>query len=439
MRPGDGRYPWVQIKRVAAPGTGHTPSRERPELWFADECVVPWFTLADVWQIRSGGRSVVTTTTERVSLAGIAGSSAVLHPAGTVLLSRTASVGFSAVMGTDMAVSQDYMTWTPGPQLDSRFLLYVLRGQRQEFARLMSGSTHKTIYMPDLLALRTPLPPVERQLDIAAFLDRECARIDHVLAELRAQRDAIDKLMEAAFGAMTIGKPEAALRRFVLSVSDGPFGSLLASEHYVASEQTRVIRLGNVGSACFIDDDRAFVADAYANDVLREHLVAADDVIIAGLGDTNQPLGRASVVPAHVLPALHKADCYRARVDHRKCLPQYLALALTYGPARQAAELLSRGATRARLNTTVTRDLPVPLASLDEQRTIIQVCDAAMSRASTTERELCDFATALAEYRDALIDEAVTGQLDVARLTETRMTESLAGVLVREESEVLAS
>ena len=157
------RWPAVQIRHVARTGTGHTPSRERPEYWKPDELVVPWFTLADVWQIRDDEREVVMDTAEWVSQAGIDNSSACKHPAETVLLSRTASVGFSAVLGREMAASQDFMTWTCGPRLDPYFLLFVLRAIRPELRRLMYGSTHRTIYMPDLHALRTPLPPVAEQ------------------------------------------------------------------------------------------------------------------------------------------------------------------------------------------------------------------------------------------------------------------------------------
>jgi hypothetical protein len=62
-----------------------------------------------------------------------------------------------------------------------------------------------------------------------------------------------------------------------------------------------------------------------------------------------------------------------------------------------------------------------------------------MSRASTAEQELSDLAIGLRAYRDALITEAVTGELDVMRLTETRMAESIEVVRLRERPEALAS
>ena len=84
----------------------------------------------------------------------MANSSAELHPKGSVVLCRTASAGYSAVMGKDMATSQDFVAWRCGPQLDPFYLLWCLRAMRSDLlGRLAMGSTHKTIYVPDLQAL----------------------------------------------------------------------------------------------------------------------------------------------------------------------------------------------------------------------------------------------------------------------------------------------
>jgi type I restriction enzyme, S subunit len=191
------RHASVQIRYVARTGTGHTPSRSRPEWWVREECVVPWFTLADVHQIRDDAVDVVAETAERISPLGVANSSAVVHPAGTVLLSRTASVGFSAIMGVDMAVSQDFMTWTCGPRLRPRFLLYALRVSRPELRRLMYGSTHNTIYMPDLLALRVPLPPLTDQDAAVAAIARLQSAHRAATAAIRAARSRLAEYRDA--------------------------------------------------------------------------------------------------------------------------------------------------------------------------------------------------------------------------------------------------
>jgi len=173
----------VQIRKVARLGTGHTPSRSVDAYWDPAECSIPWLTLADVWQLRDGSVSVVHETKEKISPLGLASSAAVRHPAGTVAFSRTASVGFSCILGTDMATSQDFVTWTCGPKLDPRYLLWVLRAERDDILRRSQGSTHKTIYMPDIEQLTIPLPPIDEQRRIVEYLDQETSRVDEVVAK----------------------------------------------------------------------------------------------------------------------------------------------------------------------------------------------------------------------------------------------------------------
>lgn len=96
-------WKWHLLTDVARLESGHTPSRRHPEWWGGD---TPWIALPD---IRALDGTTAFETTETVNAAGLANSSARLLPAGTVCLSRTASVGFVTVMGRPMATSQDFV------------------------------------------------------------------------------------------------------------------------------------------------------------------------------------------------------------------------------------------------------------------------------------------------------------------------------------------
>ena len=172
----------LRTKFVARLESGHTPSRQHPEYWV--DCTIPWFSLADVWQIRGGRMDYVHETAEKVSELGIKNSAARLLPKGTVIVSRTASVGFSAILGLDMATTQDFVNWVCGPRIRPEYLLYVFRSMENEFRRLTMGSTHQTIYMPDVGRFTTPLPPLDEQDAIAAYIRRETSRIDALVAKI---------------------------------------------------------------------------------------------------------------------------------------------------------------------------------------------------------------------------------------------------------------
>ena len=168
-----------KTKQLAKLVSGHTPSRQHPEWWF--DCSIPWFGLVDVWQIRSGRRMYIAETDQKISELGLANSSAQLHPAGTVVLSRTASVGYSAIMAIPMATTQDFADWICGKELFNEYLYYVFQSMRTEFDRLMMGSTHQTIYMPDIEQFVIPHPPINEQLEIVSYLSKRLIHVDREL------------------------------------------------------------------------------------------------------------------------------------------------------------------------------------------------------------------------------------------------------------------
>lgn len=178
------------LRLVATQGTGHTPSRDHPDWWLPDECVIPWVTTGEVQQVRSDRVETIYETRERISPAGLANSSAVIHPAGTVFLCRTASAGYSGIMGIDMAVSQDFATWTCSDRLLPEYLLFCLRAMRRDLLdRLATGSTRMTIYMPEIQGIRVPLPPIDEQRAI-------CERVRDDVRRCFAATDALQRQID---------------------------------------------------------------------------------------------------------------------------------------------------------------------------------------------------------------------------------------------------
>lgn len=209
------RVPWlpevasswdeVQIRRVAKLGTGHTPSRSKPEYWI--DCVIPWVTTGEVPQLRNDRIEYLSETREKISMLGLANSSAVLHPAGTVFLSRTASPGFSGIMDSPMATSQDFVTWTCGQALRPRFLLLCLRAMRNDLlGRLAMGSTHKTIYMPEVEQLTIALPSVEEQDRIIQLTWEQLNTIDQTLESTHRHSELLKERRSAVITAAVTGQ-----------------------------------------------------------------------------------------------------------------------------------------------------------------------------------------------------------------------------------------
>lgn len=163
--PAPKNWRWIKLTDISRLETGHTPSRKHPEYWGGD---IPWVGIRDA--TGNHGKTLYKTNQYTNDL-GIRNSSARILPKNTVCLSRTASVGYVVVMGKPMSTSQDFVNWVCDPEkLDYRYLKYVLLGEKRSFLRFASGTTHQTIYFPEVKAFHICLPPLEEQRSIAHIL-----------------------------------------------------------------------------------------------------------------------------------------------------------------------------------------------------------------------------------------------------------------------------
>lgn len=186
-----------RLEDLAKRGSGHTPSKSHPEYYGGG---IKWVSLADSKRLDAG---LIEETETEISAAGIENSSAVLHPAGAVLLSRDAGVGKSAVMGLDMAVSQHFIVWTCKPDgLYNWFLYYSLQHKKPLFERIATGSTIKTIGLPFFVDMRLALPTLPEQKKIADCLASLDLRITAQVQRVDALRSHKKGLMQKLFPAL---------------------------------------------------------------------------------------------------------------------------------------------------------------------------------------------------------------------------------------------
>jgi type I restriction enzyme S subunit len=188
--PPDG-WAWVSLRRIARQETGHTPSRKHPEYWGGD---IPWLSIPDAASHHGG---IINDTTQHPTQLGIDNSSARVLPADTICLSRTASVGYIVRMGRPMATSQDFVTWTCTEALDPDYLLYALLAEGDDIRRFGKGSTHTTIYFPEVRALHICLAPIEEQREIVARVKAALDWAEHICNEVERTAALVPKLDQA--------------------------------------------------------------------------------------------------------------------------------------------------------------------------------------------------------------------------------------------------
>lgn len=178
-------WSWVPLLKIARQETGHTPSRNNRAYWDGG---IPWIGIKDARDHHGG---VIADTIQTISKSGLENSSARLLPPGTVCLSRTASVGYVTIMGKSMATSQDFATWTCSSAITPKYLMYALMAEGDGIRAFGKGTTHTTIYFPEIRALNICLAPLEEQHEIVRIIEKAFSQIEHLVSKY----DSVLKLM----------------------------------------------------------------------------------------------------------------------------------------------------------------------------------------------------------------------------------------------------
>jgi type I restriction enzyme S subunit len=406
----------------------------------ADEYVDDGFVLLSTPDIK--GRSIDFSNVNFINRERFDESPEIKLRVGDVLLAKDGStlgtVNVVRHLPREATVNSSIAVITPGDALDGIFLHYVFQASfmQQTIAAMKGGMGVPHLFQADINKFYLPIPTLAEQRAIAAFLDRETAKIDALVSEQRRLMDLLREQRQAVIShAVTKGLNPGApvkdsgvewlgevpahwavtpLARATSDRCDGPFGSGLKSEHYTESG-VRVIRLQNIKRTGFDDSDAAFIDPAYYAESLRGHDVVAGDLLIAGLGDDNNVVGRACVALEGIEPAMVKADCFRFRLNGRHAVPDFVAHQLNASAAVDAGRL-STGTTRSRIPLSVMGNRRIALPPLDEQMAVTSFLAEHIAATAKLGEQVLRAAGLLEERRAALITAAVTGQIDVRGL-----------------------
>lgn len=184
------------------------------------------------------------------------------------------------------------------------------------------------------------------------------------------------------------------------AITDGPFGSNLARQHYTDSGP-RVVRLQNIGDGVFLDA-RAHISDDHFRS-LRGHEVRAGDLLIASLGEV---LPRACLAPQWLGPAIVKADCIRVRL-RTDVDPRWVMYSMQRPAIRRWADHQLHGVGRPRLGLKVIRNIPVPLPPPREQRRIVDILEDHISRIDAADR----YVSSALQRLDGIAESTLRGLL----------------------------
>ncbi len=372
---------------------GGTPSRQESKFFGGG---VAWATPTDVTALDG---MYISATRESITEEGLRSSSTKLLPAGAVLLTSRATIGFTAVAAAPICTNQGFVNFICGPDLLPEFLAYWLRTQKTKMLQHAGGTTFKEIARGTLRKFEIVLPEIEAQRRIVDLL----ARAEGIVRLRReAQRKAAE-LIPAIFVDMfgdpatnPRGLPLRSVRELVARFEGGK--NLQAGSD--GSTDFRILKVSAVTSGEYVESESKPTPNGY--EPPQNHVVREGDMLFSR-ANTQELVGATAVVRATNGRTLLPDKLWRI-VWAEPVEQAFMHALLQSAHVRQELGKLSSGTSASMRNISQAKlfELRLPIPSLEDQRTFARRAEAAQAIRSQQEGALAKATTIF----DALMSRA---------------------------------
>jgi type I restriction enzyme S subunit len=328
-------------------------------------------------------------------------------------------------------VSPAYFVYEALHNASSRYLHYLMRSLRY-ITGYMSVSKGIRVNQWDLepqLHSRMPLtvPPIEEQTQIAAFLDRETAKIDELVAEQRRLMELLKEKRQAVIShAVTQGlNPDAPMKPSGIEwLGDVPAHWVITPLKWLTDpkrpimygivlpgpdvgEGVPILKGGNVKPSRMNLSAMARTTPEIEAPYARARLKEGD--LVYSIRGT---IGDCEPVPAELERSNITQDVARIAIGSDFCA-RWARWALLASAIRDDLACGSLGATVRGINIFDLKRASIPTPPLSEQIEISEFITDETAKLDTLTAEAQHAIDLLQERRSALISAAVTGQIDV--------------------------
>ena len=323
----------------------------------------------------------------------------------------------------------------PDTELDPRFLALLI--DEADYVRDQIGAAGKGAIMHGLnssiiKSVLLAAPPTTEQVRILAFLDRETARIDALVAKkerlievLQEQRTAlitraVTKGLDPTVplkdsGVEWLGEIPAhwevmAAGRLIEGIEQG--WSPVAEDRQADPDEWAVIKLSAVSKGAFREGEHKALPLGLAPDTRYE--IREGDFLMTR-ANTPELVADVCVVRDSRRRLMLCDLVYRLHWRSSRASTEFVAYWFLSGIGRHQIEVDARGASQSMVKVSqgLIRAWAVMLPPIAEQRAITAFLDRQTTRIDALVAKVRDAIERLKELRTALISAAVTGKIDV--------------------------
>lgn len=188
------------LKRVFTVLSGSTPKSDNANYWNGN---IPWITPDDLGSLKG---DTIHETKRTITQEGYDSCGTTIAPVGSLVLSTRAPIGHLAIAGIPLCTNQGCRSLVVHKNVQNRYFYYQLSSLKKELESWGEGSTFKELSCDKLESFYLLCPPIEEQLDISSFLEKEIIRMDGLINKIKTSIELLNEYRTALISAAVTGK-----------------------------------------------------------------------------------------------------------------------------------------------------------------------------------------------------------------------------------------
>lgn len=312
-------------------------------------------------------------------------------------------------------ITSAYITIRPTNSRMSEYLYYLLHSFdiKKGFYGMGSGVRQGLNY-DEVKMLKLPLPPLNEESAIAAYLDTQCAKIDEIIAQAKASiEDYKQWKASIIYEAVTKGlNPNVEMKDSGIPCVDK------VPKHWTV---TRFGKIAAVKSNLVNPKDYQSYKQISPENIKKGSGVLLDYVTVeeSGVISGNHLFYKGQILYSKIRPTLNKviiapfdglcsADMYPIDTDHCSRFILYLMLSAYFN--EQVALVTGNRVKMPKINQNELSQIMVAIPSDTEEQQIAKYLDLSCSQIDVLIKEKQSLIDDLESYKKSLIYEVVTGK-----------------------------
>ena len=345
------KWRWYSnINNVVTIVLGSTPNTKEPKYWDGD---IKWITPAEM----DDETFMINDTLRHITEFGVKSANLTKLPVGSVLFSTRAPIGKVGIAAAEMYCNQGFKSFICSNQVDSIFLYYTLKLNKEYLCSLGTGTTFKELSKKTVEGLKLGVPPIDLQKQFAIIYKQA------------------DKSKFGGFKSQFIEMFGDCANRIKLSSLCSTFvdGDWIESKDQ-SEFGIRLIQTGNVGNGFFKDkEDKSRYISEETFDNLHCTEIYPGDILVSRLPD---PIGRACIIPQGLGRTITAVDCTIIRLKDIILPDYFIAYTMTPSYGAQINEVTT-GTTRRRVSRANLGNILIPCSSIAKQQQFVAIAKQA--------------------------------------------------------------